>query len=333
MRLALERHIYGELLFIWEGPLVESLAVGEPPETLRRAAADLAPDDLEEWGGELRWLSIELPNLPRGDPLRLFKTLAVNALPVIAYRELRPDRNNISYDEIVAQTGVVSYPLSNELHQALQRDDWVVDRVECSGEEFPHVQEHPDPEKGWYALVSDSRSSTIYFHVPEDRPVHMGTLDLYIGQLVGEEGNGALIEPNPYNRASYSGLRSVTAVTETVGGTGEYEGDHELPWEAVGSFLRTRDRLITRWDYDGFIRRFDPRIAACSFRNVALQREDAFLPGVAITVHFDQELNVPRADCQVAIALLARELERRAALGTQLEVRLGEPRARMAEAL
>ncbi len=324
----LERHVHSDLILAFPGPLAERLVSGPAPEELRRAAEDLS-FEAAAWGDDVRWFSLRLPSLPGDEPLRLFQRIAVNVLPVAAYEVFPPERQQVSLDNVSPVTGMLPIPLTPDAHQALQRDDWVVDRVEWSGETLHNVHTHVDPQGLWYGLLSDWRSSTLYLHLPRPHPPVVGAVDFYLGRLVGEEANGARLDPNPYNRSEFPGLDTVHVLTEFVGGTSEQVQDAEIPWEGIGSFLRTRDRLITRWDYEGFIRRFDPRIVACEFDTAAIPSSGRFVPGIAITVHFDQALEVPREETEVAVISLAREVDRRALLGSHVEIRLGEPAMRV----
>jgi len=323
-----EKHFYENLLFVWHGPLGELLPPGPPPEALTDALRQLDPKRADAYGATLRWLTLALPNLPGGDPLRLIKRVAVNALPAVAYELLPMHRHNVSMETMHPVTGVLPIPLAEEIHAFLQRDDWVVDSVESGGVPYCHVHEHPKPGDPWYALVSDSRSSTLYIRPGDLGGRALEPVDLQLGRLVGEEANQAELNLSPYNRTEYPGVSRVARIVNFVGGTRAHAQDIELPWEGIGAFLRTRDRLVTRWDYEGFVLRFDPRIVECTFRNVALPREGRFVPGVAVVLHFDASLELDEESMRTAAAALANELENRAALGTHLDVRVGDCRRR-----
>ena len=246
-RVLLEQHVYADLIFGWSGPLTDVLAVGPPPEQLLRQARQLCPDSARAWGNDLRWVSLRLAGLPGDDPLRLFHRIAVNVVPILAYEILEPDRQNVSMENVSPVTGVLPIPLTPETHAILQHNDWLIDRVESTGEIFPHVHEHPDPDGYWYGLLSDWCSSALYVHLPAVRPRSIGPVDLYLGRLVGSRANGAVLDPFPYNRSEFPGLDVLWQLTEFVGGTEGHAGDTDVPWEGIGSFLRTRDRLVTRW--------------------------------------------------------------------------------------
>lgn len=323
-----DRHFYGDLLQVWVGPLGEHLAPGPAPEILTRAVTQLDPERAKAYGAPLRWLTLRLPRLPGGDPLRLFKRVAVNVLPLVAYELLPARRHSASIENLHPVTGVLPIPLASEIHAILQQDDWVVDSVESGGVPFRHIHEHPSPGEPWYALVSDSRSSTLYARLADTRARTLEPVDLQLGRLVGEEANSAEADPSPYNRTEYPGVNRVAQLVGFVGGTGAHVRDTELPWEGIGSFLRTRDRLVTRWDYDSFVRRFDPRVVECSFENAALPRQGRFIPGVMLTLHFDSGLELDPASMQTAAAALANELDHRAPLGAHVDVRVGAPRSR-----
>lgn len=327
-RTLLERHLHAELILAWPGPLGDLMRPGPPPEALRRGLDALAPDRIGAWGEDLRWLTLRLSHLPVDDASRLFKRVAVNVLPAIAYEVLPVECYHPTGENIHAGTGMLPLPLGESTHALLQADDWVVDRVECTGEQFPHIHEHPDPDGNWYGLVSDWRSSTLYLHPAMRRAATMGAVNLHLGRLVGEEANGSVLDSSPYNRTAYPGVEAVAPIVEFAGGGSMAGASAEAMWEGIGSFLRTRDRLITRWDYESFILRFDPRIVRCRFENAALPRQGRFVPGIAITVHFDRDLVFESGTMEVSVTALARELERRATLGTHVDVLLGDPENR-----
>lgn len=321
----LRRHLYADLVLAWAGPLDDVLVAGPPPETLRRAVEILASGDREEWPGDLRWMTLRLPRLPGGDPGGLIKRVAINVIPVVAYRRSdSPESMPVTDANIHPTTGMLPVPLSEETHLLLQGDDWVVDHVECGGETYPHIHEHPDPEGNWYGLVSDRRSSALYLHPARQSVSLDGRVFLYLGRLVGDEANDSTVDPLPYDHRNQA-VREVTAVVDFVGGGSAAGVSEEAAWEGIGSFLRTRDRLITKWDYVNFIQRFDPRIVHCSFSSAALPREARYVPGILVTVHFEQELHLDSRTMGVSVAALAREVELRATMGTHVDIELGSP--------